>query len=74
MGRPFQLGRIQGQIRAVKASNIHMIIFLLVIHPSIDRLHARDVGRQTSDMIVGWNCSPRIIFPDNCFDLSACED
>ena len=67
----FQLGRIKGQIRTIEATNIRMMNLLLVIHPSIGRLQTRDVSRQTSDIIVRWNYSLRIIFPDNCIDLSA---
>jgi hypothetical protein len=68
---PFQLGCIKRQFRTIEATNIRMMNLLLVIHPSIRRLQTRDVGRQTADMIVGWNYSLRIIFPYNCIDLRA---
>ena len=61
---PFQLGCIKRQIRTIEAANIRMMNLLLVIHPSIGRLQTRDVGCQTSDRIVGWNYSLRIIFPE----------
>src|SRR4029077_9898275 len=70
---PFQLGCIKRQIRTIEATNIRMVNLLLVIHPSIRRLQTRDVGRQTGDIIVGWNYSLRIIFLYNCIDLSTRE-
>ena len=70
---PFQLGCIKRQIRTIEATNIRMMNLLLVIHPSIGRLQTRNVGRQTTDIIVGWNYCLGIIFPDNCIDLSARE-
>jgi hypothetical protein len=44
---PFQLGCIQSQIFTVKATNIHMMNLLLIVHPSIGRLQTGDAGRQT---------------------------
>src|ERR1700728_4328889 len=67
--RPFQRGCIKPQISTIQATNIRVMYLLLVIHPSIGRLQTRDVGRQTSDIVVGWNYSPRIIFPHNCVGL-----
>ena len=72
--RSFQRGCIKRQIRSIEATNIRMMNLLLVIHPSIDSLQTRDLGRQTVEKIVGWNYSLRIIFSDNCVDLSARED
>src|SRR6185312_795227 len=70
---PFQLCCIKRYIRTIEATNICMMNLLLVIYPSISRVQTRGVGRQTSDIIVSWNYSLRIVFPDNCIDLRARE-
>ena len=71
---PFQLGRIERQLRAIEAANIRIRDLLPLVYPSIGGIETRDVGRQTLDKIVGWNHSLRIIFPHDCIYLCACED